>query len=672
MLAAAGAVFYFAYAFADASPHVSLDTGASTHFTLLFLFGEKIAYIIGAELIALAAVSAGLLATRFLRLGRLPVVERIVLSFGVGLGALSLVTLGLGLSGRLSQGAAIGVLFVFIAIGLEELRGCSRRIIEVEPPRFSVTELALAAVIALGALLTLLYAFNPPMFFDALEYHLGAPAHYFRTGSIRYIEYNVYSNFPANCEMIYLFSMALTGSKFAGAMLGKVINAYVAFAAAGAAYCLGRWLSGRAAGLFAAAALFVSGGFFQVTTGVYVEGLQTLYAILAVLAVGRFVAKGSRGMLIAGAVAAGLAMGVKYPSAIFVAAPLALAVLLRRGKAGERVTSFLLYSLVAAAVVAPWLVKNIIFTGNPVYPLLAGLFGSGSWGRDWSAMQNARWALAHTPKGGLAWEQWARHGFGLFFSNENVTLLAFVFIPFLWVKRLPRRTVYVMAFAALYFFVWLAATHRVDRFTVPGFAVLGALSGAGLFSLYGGRLRGALTAGAVGLAAYGLFYLGALYGHVSGIDPSVPLFGKYDEMLTAKKAGYESWMKVGEIVGPRSKVLLWGEAETFYLDFGWEGTTVFDRKMLDEIAAVDASPAAVAAEMKGRGFSYVFANWMTFKRQQETYRFAFDGEEHEGYSDTVTHELFAGMVREGALEVVYSSGREAYPGTPDFVLYRIR
>ncbi len=51
-------------------------------------------------------------------------------------------------------------------------------------------------------------------------------------------------------------------------------------------------------------------------------------------------------------------------------------------------------ALVAVGVLAafgPWMAKNIIETGNPVYPLCYNLFG----GVDWNAELDAKWKAGH-------------------------------------------------------------------------------------------------------------------------------------------------------------------------------------------------------------------------------------------------------------------------------------
>ncbi|MHC4713867.1 MAG: ArnT family glycosyltransferase, partial [Planctomycetota bacterium] len=455
---------FFTYQFSNEPPHWRMNLGESLNFTLLVFFLDRAFYILTAAAVLAAACGAGLAVLARFDCDGLTAAQRIALAGAFGLGILSLATLLLGLAGLLNRFTAVALVVVLAVCGARRARGFLREgLAKGFGGRLSALEWFLAAGILVAGLLTLLYSFNPPMNFDALEYHLGAPAQYYRGGAIRYIEHNVYSNFPGNSEMLYLFSMVLAGSKMAGAILGKVLHAYMAFLAALTAYCLGRWLFSRGAGLFAAFALLSSGSFFEISTDVYVEGLQTLYTLTAFLAVAKFLSGGKRGWLAAGAVAAGLSFGVKYPAALFVILPLSAAVLLRRVAWKERLVSLGILAGISLAVASPWLIKNLIFTGNPVYPLLYGMLG----GRDWGDLQNARWIMAHTPKGGLALRQWAEHVFGRFFA-EGV--------------------IFAAAYAALYIFLWFAVTHRIARFLVPALAVAGAVSGAGLFSVPKGLL----------------------------------------------------------------------------------------------------------------------------------------------------------------------------------------
>src|SRR5690606_20462933 len=86
-----------------------------------------------------------------------------------------------------------------------------------------------------------------------------------------------------------------------------------------------------------------------------------------------------RWLLLVGAFA-GLMMGLKYTAAI--PALFFAGMLLWRapGAPRRRVRPLLAFLLPAGALVAPWLLKNWAFTGNPVYPFLFH-------GRFWDAFR---------------------------------------------------------------------------------------------------------------------------------------------------------------------------------------------------------------------------------------------------------------------------------------------
>ena len=54
-------------------------------------------------------------------------------------------------------------------------------------------------------------------------------------------------------------------------------------------------------------------------------------------------------------------------------------------------------------VMPPWLARNVVDTGNPVYPLGYRVFGGGLW----NEAREAQWQHAHGPKGGDAEVRWA-------------------------------------------------------------------------------------------------------------------------------------------------------------------------------------------------------------------------------------------------------------------------
>ncbi|GAG01919.1 unnamed protein product, partial [marine sediment metagenome] len=168
----------------------------------------------------------------------------------------------------------------------------------------------------------------PPAEFDVLEYHLGLPAEYFRSGGTRPLADNVFSFFPALYEMTALFLMQAASGVLAGAMLTKVLNVFLYMALAAAVAAAARRLWGRGAALGGALIFFSLHIGFEITYKSYVENLLAFYAILAIVAL-VFALKSfllDRRWLFLSAVSAGFAMGVKYTGVPFVLLPAVLVI----------------------------------------------------------------------------------------------------------------------------------------------------------------------------------------------------------------------------------------------------------------------------------------------------------------------------------------------------------
>ena len=60
------------------------------------------------------------------------------------------------------------------------------------------------------------------------------------------------------------------------------------------------------------------------------------------------------------------------------------------------IRNFALYVMAAMTLLpfAPWLVRNAVYTGNPVFPLATSVFGRG----HWSGKSQQRWNDGHGPQ----------------------------------------------------------------------------------------------------------------------------------------------------------------------------------------------------------------------------------------------------------------------------------
>jgi len=136
------------------------------------------------------------------------------LNFGLGLGCLALgsVILGLGwlVPGSLSIKLRILKFSLLVPFAWGLVRAWKSRsainLIKIEP--LTVMEILWTIMAAGGIVFTFITCFSPITYYDSLVYHLGLPNTYILNDRIGAVPFNLYSYFPANTEMIFLFVLS--------------------------------------------------------------------------------------------------------------------------------------------------------------------------------------------------------------------------------------------------------------------------------------------------------------------------------------------------------------------------------------------------------------------------------------------------------------------------------
>ena len=481
-----------------------------------------------AAVVTASACGWGLTLLVAMRLSPRSAIQRLCYAAGLGLGLTGLYTLGIGAMGWIGSWWSLGaflvpgvvLLLVFGHTLLGELRRelTEAAAILLEDPLALVV--MVMAVLVLGAVVW--FSYSPPLEYDVTEYHLGAPAHYYRNGHIDFIEHNVYSNFPFQVEMLYLASMVLEGDAFQGAYLAGTMNVVLLIVAAVSIWSMVRRFIGRAFAPYAMATLLTLPWFWMVSIRCYVENGLTLYVILSLCALCDYYREDSRRYALLAGLFGGLAMGCKYPAGFFLAGVAAAIVL--NGAFGhirapwrKTMAALALFVVGSVAAVSPWLAKNTVLTGNPVYPQLSGVFPS----RDWDARSAAKWDFAHTPR------DFQLHGHtvtaysieahvttlgGALLTGKTrypdepfspVALMCFAPLALLWTWRSRRVRLYLIV-ALVGLASWFYLTHRIGRFLVPYIPVAILLGCEGMKVLEVWAKRGwaarVLAAGGVVLA----------------------------------------------------------------------------------------------------------------------------------------------------------------------------
>jgi hypothetical protein len=77
------------------------------------------------------------------------------------------------------------------------------------------------------------------------------------------------------------------------------------------------------------------------------------------------------------AVFSGLAMGVKYTGFFPALGVMLIYAYAAHSKPFTVLKDLSVFTVIASVLVGPWLIKNYIYTGNPLYPFMTGFFGAG-------------------------------------------------------------------------------------------------------------------------------------------------------------------------------------------------------------------------------------------------------------------------------------------------------
>ncbi len=263
----------------------------------------------------------------------------------------------------------------------------------------------LAALLA--GLCSLIGVLSPSDSFDwdTLAYHLAVPKMWIHDGRMHYVSFIHQSNFPLTVDGLYIWGLDWGGQPGA-----KAFSLCFAIYGAIALFGLGRARYGGNAGWWSVLA-YVSipmvaweagTAYIDVSNGLFV-GLGILFAaeyarsehgIRQSDGSSNFDPAPSNSCLWLSAIFLGFAAGSKYTGlqTIFaVAVVLAAAAFLASRSAGKGAPSVQpLRSIAAAALLSlligsPWYVRNVINTGNPVFPFFYSVFK----GKNWDAFSDA-------------------------------------------------------------------------------------------------------------------------------------------------------------------------------------------------------------------------------------------------------------------------------------------
>ncbi len=496
--------------------------------------------------------------------------EKGALAFALGAGALQFLPFLLGIAGVLSLGSLrIASVVLLLAFGYDSWRAWAELRaalpgLKTLPPWVKWWALALSP----GVLLALLHALTPTLDADGLGYHLTVPKRWLELGSLAYLPTYPYSNTPMGVEMLFTLGLAWGGDVPAKLVhwllgMGAALTFYVAAA---------RVTRGALPALGVSLLLFGPFGIGPLMGWAYVEAATACVLVAAGLAWVAWYEEREVSLLRVAGLLTGIGASFKMTAGLVPVAMAALTVVLllrdSRDAGANRsravVVALLGFLPFVALPVLPWLVRAAITTGNPVFPMFAGLIPS----RDFTAAQSKAfdqynrymvWGVGS----GAAWDLGLRKAI----LGGVAAALAFVGGVVSWRQRtFPSRAVaLVVLFTVL---IQLGAAGLYKRYWIPVLALAelplllllarwadhrllraGTLAVTALLSLVAGKqLVGAANGDAAGLVKASL-----------GLEPQRAFIERHQPLLPLYDA-------VNRDAAPNAGVVLAGYCSGFYID----------------------------------------------------------------------------------------------------------
>lgn len=489
----------------------------------------------------------------------------------------------------------------------------------------------------LAACLTacMLLALTPEIGKDALVYHLGVPKLYLQFHGIHFIPGNIFSNYPLFTEMLYMWALSLKGELVAKGlnfvMVLLILLSMWEFQKRYFAENRSRWLS---------LLIFLSiPSVFQNAHMAYSDIALTFYVFVSIYAfLNWFNTKKTIWIVLCG-VFCGVAMSTKYTGIYLL--PLAFlgifwACRKIRFSTKKTIQLFSLYLMFTLITGVPFYLKNLIMTGNPLYPLFFDLFG----GRGWSAEQAHYYDTFIKSLGmGRALIDYLLLPWNLSFharinSSSFDGLIGPLFLlvlPFaIGIRKVSIELKITLGYCLMFFFFWASSAQQV-RYLLPILPFLAILTGFTYFYYFKNKVIFSLLSV---LIAFGLSFNGYhIITDFHKIRPLDVLTGQEskEDLLARMVPPYEIIQYANSHLPKNSYILTIYTGNLGYLfDRPFYSDSMFESYTIESILDRSKTPRGVYNALKKRGFThilydvnYIFGNVGTFSEKNKRLFMAF-------------------------------------------------
>ena len=504
---------------------------------------------------------------------------------------------------------------------------------------FLLGGLIVALVVCIGIL-----SWVPPVSRDALTHHLLVPKIYLQFGKMVELPHIGFSYYPMNLDLLYILPLY-----FGNDILPKFIHFTFGLLTAGLLFTFLKKRLGVNYALFGGLMFLSTPVVIKLSTTVYVDLGLVFFTTAALLYLinwceSQYVMK----YFIISAVFCGLALGTKYNGLVtlFLLTIFVPAVYLRfnqKNGTGQRraIGWAATYTLISLLVFSPWMIRNICWTGNPIFPLYNRIFTAAYATTqkplpeemqqeikvrtgEWNHVAIRRIVYKES------WGEIALIPLRIFFQGKDDDPKYFdgklspflLFLPvFAFVPRRRERSVenfeknLLLAFVLLFLLISFLRTSIRIRYIVPALPALIILSTMGLNNV----MRAIRTWQRPVLRKFGttlvilalvvLFGMNTVYvvNQFRTVDPFSYLSGRVgrEEYITRFRPEYPVMKYANGHLDDNDKILgLYLGNRGYYCD----GEIIFGENLLTRSVILSSSPSDLYTALVNRGFTHVMVH----------------------------------------------------------------
>jgi hypothetical protein len=525
----------------------------------------------------------------------------VFVEMGLGLGAISLAVFALGTAGWIGRLSVAGGFLVGTVVGAIDLVPRIRNWIERDPEPGLRWRRGEAILVVLPLAWGFPYAAMPPVFYDAIVYHLGLPNLYLASGTLEYPLSFSLAGYPQNAELILLVALA-AGNETAARLTGFLICALAALTVRG----LVRERLGRVAGNLSYLIL-VSQWFFwfqAVFSKVDLIGAFFLLTMVSVILQTRR-GDGIRPWIVAGLLA-GFALGVKFANLLPIAVLTIASPWLFRPVRPATLRRAALVGVLALTVASPWMIRNMAHRGNPLFPAFYELLGGDGWMSHNAARMRAETGMNLDRSPSATFLRVTRIGWqGRYGSGGE---LSRVWIPLLLagiVASRDRQLRWLLACAAVNLAVGVAFFTSYLR--VHGFALIVVAIAAGVLwdRLRPKAVRWAFGLGSLIVIVYGFLFSAQLCDLVSGQGSRVITGRIGPRSYAEEQLNYLPLARyINENLDSTARIRLLGTARSAYIHRSCVASYGWDDPWLSRFVDPTINADRMIAELRAEGFTH--------------------------------------------------------------------